>query len=320
MEETATPLVPGVHPRKHGLRTLGLLLAIVIVVLALIAGAMWMNPGLFFGVWSARSLPKELSDTTLLSSRGSQIDIYTPNGWRYEHSSYANGVLGSFISAPNGSLIVRSLNPSTYEIDENGAKREQATVPLAAPDKAPYAGLIAYAALNDTDAPTVQGIPSQLSPINPSTWEIRLYSLTSGSSARVISGYAPLFFDDTHFFFVNAGGIYLYDLTAGTATHVLERSFPFVLGPILQSPDRTLIAFRDPVTKTTAVYRMDSSVLVLVKEIPGILAAPALSNDALYNLVRSKQGTEVWKYDWMSAEPTHLYTFPSDLAVGRMVF
>ena len=156
--------------------------------------------------------------------------------------------------------------------------------------------------------------------MNSAQYEIKIYSPANGKISRIISGYAPLFLDETHFLFFGASGVYRYDLISGSAEKVLNQPFVFVFGTILQSPDRNLFAFTDPIKEKTYVYKNDGSGVDLVMEIPEIVFSPALSNDALYGVKGPAQGGEVWKYPLGISKAQLVHRFPWSLAISRIVF
>ena len=287
-------------------------------VIGLAVLAVAVAPGGFMGAWSILTLPAELRDASLVVRSGDgKASVYVPGRFWFPSAAVAKGTPASFTKEGEALLSVRTTESGSALI-ENGTERVRSEGLLAAPAQSPYSGIVAYAERTHADAE--QGGPPQLTLANPTEWEVNLLLPGTDEKKRVASGYAPLFFDDTHFFFIAQSGIYRYDLATGQSVRVLERAFPFVIDPILQSPDRTLIAFRDPVEEATYVYRVHESGLLLMRHIPELLNSPALSNDALYDLRGTTEGGEVWKHELKAGEPQLIFVFSKQVPINRIVF
>lgn len=306
------------YRRSITLRVLGFFAGAVI---ALAVFALVKAPGGMLGAWSILTLPAELRESMLVIQKGGgESAAYTPGSlWQATPGTF-RGTPASFSYENGNVLAIRVMESDTSVLEENGVERVRAGGMLAAPSKAPYTNVIAYAERirAHTEPPT--DLPPQFSLVSPEEWDIQLQLPGNAPSERLVSGYAPLFFDDTLLFFISPSGIYRYNLTTGEAVRVLDRRFPITVGPVLQSPDRTLIGLRDPIAKATLVYRVHETELLLVREVPEVLFSPALSNDALYDLKGTQTGGEVWKYAFDGGEPVRIHTFPTSLVISRIVF
>ncbi|MEK7494258.1 MAG: hypothetical protein AAB519_00310 [Patescibacteria group bacterium] len=255
------------------------------------------TPGSFHGVWSALTLPQELKQVKILSESEAGSTIYLPESFSYKKYPYTEEgsillrqkgekYLGSSSVAPNEELVVFS---QEIEADEKGS------------------------------VPEIK-IPAHISGVNPAHSEIMLFFPRESKTERIVSGSTPLFLDDTHFLFFATSGLYRYDLQSGNATKLLDHTFPIVLDPVLQSPDRKAIAFYDPSVEATVIYRVDGDKLSFIREIPQILVSPSFSNTALYDLRGADAGTEVWKYDFEGTEARKIHIFPRALSISRIAF
>ncbi len=266
--------------------------------------------------WNAYTLPQELKSAVMLASVGGDTTVYLPQKFSYKKMPYRGGDIDAVTQNGKTVITVRK-EGAEYILEENGSERIREVLPIAAPSLEPRsAGSIIYAQAVEPQKEAV----SQISMVNSGQYEIRIYSPSNGKTARIISGYAPLFLDSNHFLFFGASGVYRYDLISGSAEKVLNQPFVFVFGTILQSPDRALFAFTDPIKEKTYVYKNNGSSVDLVMEIPEIVFSPALSNDALYGVKGTAQGGEVWKYPLGISKAQLVHRFPWSLAISRIVF
>lgn len=285
------------------------------VAIAVAAIALIVSPTAVLGPWSTYGLPDELRSAGLVVREGERAAVYVPGMLWYERVS-EQGMPGDFVRT-DGSTLSVSREGGKYVLRENGEVRVSSDAALAAPSQAPYTKAIAYAVRFHGHGESTK-IPAHVSIANPGEWEVHLYLPQTGTSQKVVSGYAPLFIDDTRFFFFTSRGVYRYDLTTGTAEQVLARSFPILITPVLQSPDRTMLAVRDA-ANTTSIYQVNDGELVLARTIDEMLATLALTNKAFYDVRGTGNGTEVWRYG-LTGEPALVHTFPSALPITRLVF
>ena len=253
----------------------------------------------------------------LVARDGEGAAAYVPGTLWFERAE-GSGAPDSFVRTETSVLTV-SREADAYVLRENGIERVRSDAALAAPSQAPYTKAIAYA-VRFHEPEERAGIPAHVPVVSPGEWEVHLYLPQTGTTERVVSGYAPLFVDDTHFLFFTSGGIYRYDLATGAAEQVLARAFPLLVSPVLQSPNRNLVVVRDVAANTTTVYQVNGSELVPARVIDQLLPAPALSADALYDLRGTGSGTGVWKYGLAGGEPVLTHTFPAALPIIRLIY
>ncbi len=297
--------------------TVGSALAVIVGAL----GVVLFGVGGWQGAYSALTLPTELTDAVFISSKDGHAAAYSKGmGW-YQRHMQVEGSAASFTRDADALLAVSMSDDETYLLRYNGNDIVTSSQQLAVPARAPYAKIVAYAQrIHEEDAREREDLPQRVIAALPGQWEIGVHLLKNGTNQKVVAGYAPLFIDDTQFLFFTSSGIYRYNLETGNAQQLLSRSFPVLIGPVLQSPDRTLIAFFDPATRVTEVYRIEDTGLRAVATISEHLAAPAISNEAVYDLKGKPTGAEVWRYGLRGEVPVHVYTFPFNLSFSRIVF
>ena len=311
-----TPSQSTVNPSFYkGSRRVVIALGLFAVTILAVAG-FWFFPQ----CWSAYTLPQELKGALLLSSKGSETTAYVPQTFCYKKMPYRGGNTSAFTRQERNIVLTVRKEDQEYILEENGVERIRETLPIATPSLEPSSGRIIYAQAVKPEMELETKLSPQTSTVDPSHYEVRVYFPSSGKTERIISGYAPLFLDDTNFLFFVGSGVYRYNLTSGTAEKVLDQTFSSVFGPVLQSPDRTLVLIKDPLKRMTSVYRVTETGLTLVTQIPRLLISPTLSNDALYEVEGGKQEGHVWKYTFDTTEPQLIHTFPSTLSIIRVVF
>ena len=297
-----------------------LIIGFSLALLSLVAAAVFFfGKNLITEAWSAYTLPEELRSATFITTKNSEQIGNKVHSFRYLKIPYPVGNVGMFSSDEDEVLAVRQIDQS-YLLEFNGVELVRNLLPVAAPSQSPNSKVIlfsqAIAEEKKSDIEVLKGI----SAVNPSNYEIRILAPASVKNERVISGYAPLFVTDTRFLFFAYSGLYQYDIQSGVGKMLLEKNLPVIFGPVLQSPDRSLIAFADVSKNTTYVYRVKESELVLVLETPTVLIKPALSNTALYEMKGEVHGSEIWKYDFVTSEAQLIHTIPRSLGLSRIVF
>lgn len=303
------------------LRSKRLLIAGLSLLLLIVIGLMTFFLGKSFiaETWSAYTLPQELRSAVLISVKEDETTTLSPQIYQYKKTWQSIGDTTMFVRSGGNTLAVIK-SDSKYLLKENDEERVRSDLPIMAVSQAPNSKAILYAQAIELEKESRPAVPQGIVAINPLSYEIRLYLPTVGKNERVISGYAPLFINDTQFLFFAYSGLYMYDLQSGVGKTLLEKTFPVIFGPILQSPDRSLISFSDVVKKVTYVYRLKDSELSLILETPEILIRPALSNTALYEIKNKENGSEIWKYDFGVSKPQLIHTIPRSLGLNRIVF
>lgn len=266
-------------------------------------------------------LPSELRSAAFVTGVRSNRALSTPSGVLIALTDEA----GKVSVGNQGAVIVRDEETDEYVLRKDDQELFRSTVRIDGPSVSPDRSMLAFSRIIAEESVQTESderlaaFAAYVAVVNPARWEILLQK--DNVTNHVATGYAPLIVSDTAFLYMATSGIHRYDVRTGESLRLLEHSFSTVLSPVLVSPDRTLIAFRDPTTSATLVYRVGETSLVLVREVSEFLVSPALSNDALYDVRGTRSGGEVWKYVFISsAEPKRIYTFPVALAVTRIVF
>lgn len=306
----------GSKPKSKSLSKILILGLLCIVVLLVV---LWFCRSQIQQSWSAITLPQELKGGIFVSSRGKTVVAYHVSTFGYEQLPYTAGTASAVTRSGTHFIIIDTSRNVPSTLEEDGAVRVESTRAMRSVSETPTTGIIAYALRSDSLSVDSHALPPDAPFTNPAQWDVYL-RLANGTTTRIISGYAPQFLNDNTFIFFSSNGVYRYDLMSGEAHKVIDHRFTEVFGTPLISPDRTLVAFTDPVKKVTDVYTMKGTEPTLVMEIPEILISPALSNDALYALKATKRGGEVWKYALSKSKGTQIHIFPRSLGVGRIVF
>ena len=294
--------------------------ALSLLLITAVAYFLWKPPSFVAKVWSALTLPQELRSATFITGNATESRAYKVHSFQYSKIPYRVGSSAMFSQEGNDTLTVSQASEE-YLLEANGVEIVRSILPIATPSQTPDSKRIVYAQAIDVmvqkpEASALQGIIAS----DPLRYEIRLAIGSDGKNERIISGYAPLFIDENQFIFFAYSGLYQYDLQSGVGKILLKKNFPVIFGPVLQSPDRSLIAFADVAKNVTYVYKIKDSQLTLVLEAPTILARPALSNTALYEIKGKKEVTEIWKYDFGVHDPRLIYSVPRSLNLTRIVF
>lgn len=322
--ESTPSVVPEVTQGKP--RTL-LLIGVLIVIIGILASAIWIlqTPGGVRAAISATTLPEELRDATVIANqRQPQSNAYVPRAFWYEEVALGDGRITALTQGNTSTVVVRMTPAGEYQLYEDDVVRVRSQAAIHVPAVAPNGKIIAYARMaEETHAETAvasPAIPPHIMPVNPADTDIEILQTLRSEGVRVVSGYAPLFIDDARFIFFTPAGVYRYDLGSGAIAKLLTRPFPYMIGAVMQSPDRSLIAFSDPVTATTVVYRVGEQELAQVTELPGLMFSMALSDHALYEVKGTQAGADIWRYLFDGSTPVKIHTFPVELAVGRLTF
>jgi hypothetical protein len=269
--------------------------------------------------WSAYTTPPELKNATFITVKDNNPIASRVNSYKYSKIQHNVGDIVMFSNDENNVLAVRQSGQESV-LEFNGVEMVRNVLPIATPSLSPDSNTLLYSQSIQTETKS-NNIKSQgMIATDPSLYEIRAVFSSTKNDTRVISGYAPNFINDNEFVFLASSGIYLYNKQSGTGKILLEKNFSTVFGPVLQSPDRSLIAFADTSRKVTAVYRIKDSSVELVFETTSILIKPALSDTALYDMKATEHGSEIWKYDFGVSEPQLIHTIPRSLGLNRIVF
>jgi len=280
----------------------------------LLLGAAWFSvrtyiPSLLEGVasaWSVATLDKELKDATFVGSGGR----YTSTLLGYRTEAPISDRLVSYDEGENGEVvsIVKASNGS-YQLNIGSTAAFSSIDPirdLSLSSDGHRVGFTSSAEIA-TSSRELYGSHAILAPLSSYA---QLYYVPSKKVVTLGPGVAPLFRDNAHVIRFSPGGIIETDLSTGNETVLLTRSFSILSGPILQSPDRSLIAFTDTVANTIFVYRFSESTLELVAKFDASFVPEALGNSGLYELRYENGRSTVWKHSFKGQEAHKAGTFP----------
>ena len=160
-------------------------------------------------------------------------------------------------------------------------------------------------------AENFQGIPGAR---NPDDSRIVLTNAATNERFVLSKGFAPFFLDDNHVFWFTPAGLVTRNLSSGESKLVYPRAIAQSFDLLSQSPDRSLVIWRDAIKKVLVVYRVGENA-GLVAELPRNLAPVTLSNNALYIAIPSTEGTKVWRLGFDGSEPVFVYKIPAQLKI-----
>jgi hypothetical protein len=130
-------------------------------------------------------------------------------------------------------------------------------------------------------------------------------------------GISPFVLDATHVARFTPTGIFVTDLSSGMQVPVLVQQLDRVV-QVVVSPDRSHIAWTDPVSGMTTVGVMTPSTFTKVRTISERITHPVLSDSSLYDLRIKKEGAELWKYGFSDEAGRHTATLPTFLHVWNL--
>ena len=266
----------------------------------------------------------ELARSTLAGVSGGAVNTYT-----YEHQEtplHTYSTTGR-IALTSGDAHYFSIRTEgkEYVLEQDGKEITRSTIKLDAPSMSPNGDIIAYSGHPDMydieDAKAGRKNPEGLVLARPSDWHVETYEPKTKKTTRIAAaGYGPVFLNNSEFVYFGPDGLNRYDLTKGTAVRIIERKFSVTVGPVVLSPDHSLVAFRDLAAQTTLVYRLSPMGASLVVEVPELLASVGLSNTALYNMKRTDAGSELWHYGFKGGVAEKVRVFPKELNLVQIIF
>ena len=310
MEPETQPLsVTSSEPEVR--HTSRILVGVVLLVVAATAAVTFVAVRYYppaAALWSAWTLPAELRDA-LFITRGKNASVYTATTHGYVSESTTHGRYIVY-AAPKEDALFVTVDPttSTYRIELNGEVLLTSKEAIATAALSPNKKEVVYAKQQE----------GKLGSKNASDWDVILFYPVSGKSVIVSPGFAPFFIDDTHIARFTNAGIYVIDMVASTQTELLKQEFQQMLSGFSQSPDHTLIAWSDPVAKSTLVYRVGSS-LTRVMAFDGFIPLFALGNNALYRLKLTPEGTNIYMYSFTSTDSARMiHALPVSLQISAL--
>lgn len=320
--EIVPPTVTLVSQERHPMRTriikfVMIAVATIVALVIIAAGTFIYNPQATMRaqeIWSAVTLPSELSSALFVSAEPGKTVFYQKSGLGFESLYPSDGARISVVrSGDDISNIKRAEAKAPLSLERNGTA--VALIPSAASALAVSPGGSRYA----FQAPKDPGVESPTA----SPWKIMVFDDETDTVRTVTEGFAPFFIDEDHVarFGPNGIGVFSFLDPEPTVTELASVESSFRIQDITQSPDRTLVAWSDPVAKTVQVYSVDATKMVSLLVLKSAVRGITLSNDSLYMLVpTSDQGTDIWRYSLASGIGEMIHHLPASLHVYRMIF
>ncbi len=211
------------------------------------------------------------------------------------------------------SVAYQQYHDLPYEVILNGGVVSNSLLPTKSVAVSPSGDFVAFSRLMDAN----------LSPFIPQNWEAVVLNLQTGIEVSMGPAFSVFFLDDeTVVRFTDAGVIMqtLDGMVVGTFAHAFTS--PYV--PVAYSYDRSRIAWaQDLETKVYTVERGDTvSLREESKFSTGFNAVTslAISESSLYVVATDpKEGSAITSYPLQGGEPDVVRTFPSILAVAKMI-
>lgn len=313
-----------VQPPKPGHR--GLIITIIVIaifLLVLIAGAVaaafYYPPAI--ALRSALTLPHELKGAVFLADGPAGTTAYTLSGFSYKPQAL-NGILLSGTDHLATSVVRTG---ESYVLTLNGKSLPATSTPRVGVSALTDGSMAVYATTPTTTPQLLSAAPNlyQVLTLDATQWHIELVQLrpTTIMTQRGPSGMAPLFLDGTHIVYLSPAGIFVWNPASGTVTELLHRTFRNIAVSMLQSPDHSLIAYRDLSAKNVTIYRVTATSAEAVATIAAekSVSSYALGNDALYALHTTPNGTEIWKQGFADKEPHRIGFLPQSLQITRLL-
>lgn len=150
------------------------------------------------------------------------------------------------------------------------------------------------------------------------SWSIVLVS--AATTTELGAGYAPFFTADGNLGWFTNEGVVLWERATNELVLAHEQVFRDVLVSLRQSPDRRLLAWKDPERETVRVYQVQGTTVVPLARYPDLPAGYALGNEGVYATAPLWEGFEVVRYELMNgASGSRIHWFPSRLPVNALV-
>lgn len=295
--------------RRHTVRILigTAVLLVVVTIAGVFAAIRYYAPAT--ELWSALTLPSELRQAHFIT-RGTDVSVYAvtaSHGYVSESTGQGRYVV---YAAPKEDALFVTADPvtSTYHLELNGKVVLTSLEPITTAALSPNKKQVVYAKQRE-------GIEASR---DAADWDVILFFPATSKNIVVSPGFAPFFIDDTHVARFTNAGIYVIDTVTSTQTELLKQEFKQMLPGFSQSPDHTLIAWSDPVTKSTLVYRTGSS-LTRVMAFDGFVPLFALGNSALYRMKLTPEGTTIYRYSFTSTDSARMiHTLPVSLQISAL--
>lgn len=318
---TPTPLVPvPLPPRKPRFRILKRI-AIIIVILAVVLAALaasWYFIGA--AAWSVFSLPKELRSVTFVSEQASGTVLYTPRAFTYAKESLQGTLVSEDLRGDHTARIMRRPD-GMYVLTLDGGEILATSTPIAGVSAAPDGKSVAYA--HGTPDSELFTYPYQLphATFGANAWHVAVANPAAHTNLDIGPGTAPLYLDPTHVAYFAPAGILMADFSTGSTTMLLPGHFDPASIATLQSPDHTLVAWRQIApARLIQVYRIGVNKVTLIAQLPYAGAASyVLGNDAVYTLSLKKLGGAVWRQGFTEPSAHQVASLPATLTITRLL-
>jgi hypothetical protein len=164
-----------------------------------------------------------------------------------------------------------------------------------------------------------------VAPQSPEDWQVNVMD-SNGSSRTIGRGLAPFFIDESHVGRFTFNGIVVTDVDAlgsslatSTGKLVIARDFPTFSAWPRVSPDGRFVAYVDEKDDRLVVANARQD-FALVTWYPLPVSSFALTNDHLYVLVATDDGTDVISYPLTAGNPQQVYRFPASLHITDLRF
>ncbi len=299
----------------------------VIVAIALVLGGIGYGLEKYTPVgtqareaWSIVTMPGELKKATFVSEEKTTSVLRRASGITFKKETILGTLVSADTRAPNSARIVLD-STGTYNLFLNGKNIYATTSPLAGVSVSPDGTMVAYA--HGTE-PLVSKVASYLTPLasfDSRSWSISVFTPASGARVEVGFGSSPLFVDSTHLLHFAPGGVFITDVKAGTQKFVLPGIYNIAQVGVLQSPDRTLVAWKDTTTKTITVYRVGTDALEKLASLAykGGGGSYTLGNDAFFYVKNAPSARGIWKQGFEDKDAHKVGNTSSSYMTSRLL-
>lgn len=299
---------------KKGIRKTLLVILVALVVLGFMLPFVVILVG---GSVAARSLP---AGTHFLAESKKGTVTYTAQAfWFSMHVSDAT-LVSADERSPNSARIVRS-SDGMYTLLLGTTTIISTSTPLFGVSVSPDGNTVAYAHGLIASPPFQAPHQIPTTTYDSNTSKVAIHSINGGTTVDIGPGSAPLFFDATHVLYFAPAGAYMADLKTGSSTLLLAQHFNQAPVAVLQSPDRTHVAWRsNTAPRKATVYRVTASNIQKIAELPyDNVSSSALGNDAIYFVRHSPLMTQVTRQAFDEKAPRQVTMLPSLFNVTRIV-
>lgn len=320
MEPVPLMPVPTLTPRKPRFRVAKIVTLIVILLAVVVAalGALWYFIGA--SVWSIATLPADLRSATFVSEQASGTVLYTPHALLYRQEALPGTLVSEDKRGEHTARILRR-SDGVYILTLNGTEVLATSTPIAGVSVAPDGKSVAYA--HGVLGMELFAYPYQLphGTFNANVWHVAVVDPLSHTNLDIGPGTAPLYLDATHVAYFAPAGIFMADFTTGSTTMLFSGHFDPASIAVLQSPDHTLVAWRQIApARLIQVYRIGVDKVTAIAQLPYAGAASyVLGNDAVYTLSLKQLGGAIWRQGFTEPSAHKVADLPANLGITRLL-